>query len=154
MATAQGAPSCRHDPAGGPDVVLLDIRMPGVDGLPVLRQLRALPDAPVVAMLTTFDADEYIVTALRTGAADFLLKDTEPDQLARLVQTLDARGVVMSPKAAGREACLGAGAGHSGVASAAEGGDHVARAVAHRARQHLQRVQMYSVAASNSQSVR
>lgn len=82
-----------------PDVVLLDIRMPDVDGLTVLRKLRAVPDAPVVAMLTTFDADEYILTALRSGAAGFLLKDTAPDQLAQLVRTLAAGGVVMSPKA-------------------------------------------------------
>ncbi|WP_406335456.1 response regulator [Streptomyces sp. NBC_00203] len=82
-----------------PDVVLLDIRMPDVDGLTVLRKLRALPGTPVVAMLTTFDADEYILTALRSGAAGFLLKDTEPEQLAQLVRTLAAGGVVMSPKA-------------------------------------------------------
>ncbi|MGI5430388.1 response regulator [Streptomyces sp. CA-179760] len=82
-----------------PDVVLLDIRMPDVDGLTVLREVRALPKPPVVAMLTTFDADEYVLTALRSGAAGFLLKDTEPDQLAQLVRTLAAGGVVMSPKA-------------------------------------------------------
>ncbi|MFC9998655.1 response regulator [Nocardia sp. NPDC127526] len=83
-----------------PDVVLLDIRMPDVDGLTVLRRLRELPEPPVVAMLTTFDTDEYIVTALRSGAAGFLLKDTEPEQLAQSVRTLYAGGVVMSPKAA------------------------------------------------------
>lgn len=83
-----------------PDVVLLDIRMPDVDGLTVLRELRALAEPPIVAMLTTFDTDEYIVTALRSGAAGFLLKDTEPDQLAQLIRTLAAGGVVMSPKAA------------------------------------------------------
>jgi DNA-binding NarL/FixJ family response regulator len=82
-----------------PDVVLLDIRMPDVDGLTVLRELRTMPDAPVVAMLTTFDADEYILTALHSGAAGFLLKDTEPEQLAHLVRTLAAGGVVLSPKA-------------------------------------------------------
>ena len=81
------------------DCVLLDIRMPDVDGLTVLRELRTLPDPPVVAMLTTFDTDEYILTALRSGAAGFLLKDTEPEQLAQLVRTLAAGGVVMSPKA-------------------------------------------------------
>ncbi|RDI43623.1 response regulator [Nocardia mexicana] len=83
-----------------PDVVLLDIRMPEVDGLAVLREVRAMSAPPVVAMLTTFDTDEYIVTALRSGAAGFLLKDTEPDQLPQLVRTLAAGGVVMSPKAA------------------------------------------------------
>lgn len=50
-------------------------------------------------LLTTFDTDEYILTALRSGAAGFLLKDTEPEQLAQLVRTLAAGGVVMSPKA-------------------------------------------------------
>ncbi|MEV6130631.1 response regulator transcription factor [Streptomyces violaceusniger] len=82
-----------------PDVVLLDIRMPEIDGLTVLRQLRALSQPPVVAVLTTFDSDEYILTALRSGAAGFLLKDTEPEQLAQLVRTLAAGGVVMSPNA-------------------------------------------------------
>lgn len=82
-----------------PDVVLLDIRMPDVDGLTVLRELRMMPDPPVVAMLTTFDADDYILTALRRGAAGFLLKDTEPDHLAQLVRTLAAGGVVLSPRA-------------------------------------------------------
>ncbi|WP_433334365.1 response regulator [Spirillospora sp. CA-294931] len=82
-----------------PDVVLLDIRMPDVDGLAVLREIRAMAAPPVVAMLTTFDSDEYIVTALRGGAAGFILKDTEPEQLGQLVRTLAAGGVVLSPKA-------------------------------------------------------
>ncbi|MFF5359871.1 response regulator [Streptomyces scabiei] len=99
VATAVGAEAVDTVRREAPDVVLLDIRMPDVDGLTVLGQLCALPDPPVVAMLTTFDADEYILTALRSGAAGFLLKDTEPDQLAQVVRTLAAGGVVMSPKA-------------------------------------------------------
>ncbi|MEH0652916.1 response regulator transcription factor [Streptomyces scabiei] len=99
VATAVGAEAVDTVRREAPDVVLLDIRMPDVDGLTVLAQLCALPDPPVVAMLTTFDADEYILTALRSGAAGFLLKDTEPDQLAQVVRTLAAGGVVMSPKA-------------------------------------------------------
>jgi DNA-binding NarL/FixJ family response regulator len=99
VATTVGAEAVDTVRQERPDVVLLDIRMPDIDGLTVLRQLRALPEPPVVAMLTTFDADEYILTALRSGAAGFLLKDTEPDQLAQLVRTLVAGGVVMSPKA-------------------------------------------------------
>ena len=99
VATATGADAVETVRREAPDVVLLDIRMPDVDGLTVLRELRALPEPPVVAMLTTFDADEYILTALRSGAAGFLLKDTEPEQLAQLVRTLMAGGVVMSPKA-------------------------------------------------------
>jgi DNA-binding NarL/FixJ family response regulator len=82
-----------------PDVVLVDIRMPDVDGLTVLSRLRDLPDSPAVAMLTTFDADEYVLKALNLGAAGFLLKDTEPEHLAQLVRTLAMGGVVMSPKA-------------------------------------------------------
>ncbi|MFM9441593.1 response regulator [Streptomyces acidiscabies] len=99
VATATGAEAVATVRRERPDVVLLDIRMPDVDGLTVLGQVRALPEPPVVAMLTTFDADEYVVTALKSGAAGFLLKDTEPDQLAQLVRTLAAGGVVMSPKA-------------------------------------------------------
>ncbi|MFI6490147.1 response regulator [Streptomyces sp. NPDC050564] len=99
VATATGGEAVDAVLRERPDVVLLDIRMPDVDGLTVLRKLRSVPDAPVVAMLTTFDADEYILTALRSGAAGFLLKDTAPDQLAQLVRTLAAGGVVMSPKA-------------------------------------------------------
>ncbi|WP_416968984.1 response regulator [Streptomyces sp. 4F14] len=99
VATATGAEAVATVRRERPDVVLLDIRMPDVDGLTVLGQVRALPEPPVVAMLTTFDADDYVVTALKSGAAGFLLKDTEPDQLAQLVRTLAAGGVVMSPKA-------------------------------------------------------
>ncbi|MEV4612281.1 response regulator transcription factor [Kitasatospora sp. NPDC049258] len=80
-----------------PQVVLLDIRMPDLDGITVLRRLRALPDPPAVAMLTTFDTDEYIGTALRTGAAGFLLKDTAPEQLVHAVRVLAAGGSVLSP---------------------------------------------------------
>ncbi|MGW0842446.1 response regulator [Streptomyces sp. NPDC002787] len=99
VATASGGHAVETVRRERPDVVLLDIRMPDVDGLTVLRELRTMPDPPVVAMLTTFDADEYILTALHSGAAGFLLKDTEPEQLAHLVRTLVAGGVVLSPKA-------------------------------------------------------
>ncbi|MFG2477777.1 response regulator [Streptomyces fagopyri] len=81
-----------------PDVVLLDIRMPDVDGLTVLAGLRRLPHPPVVAMLTTFDMDEYVETALRSGAAGFLLKDTDPEELPFLVRTLADGGTVLSSK--------------------------------------------------------
>jgi DNA-binding NarL/FixJ family response regulator len=79
-----------------PDVVLLDVRMPDIDGLTVLTEIRRMDSAPVVAMLTTFDTDEYIATALRSGAAGFLLKDTDPEQLPHMVRTLAAGGVVLS----------------------------------------------------------
>jgi DNA-binding NarL/FixJ family response regulator len=80
-----------------PQVVLLDVRMPDVDGLTVLRSLTALPDPPAVAMLTTFDTDEYIGTALRNGACGFLLKDTDPEQLVHAVRVLASGGRILSP---------------------------------------------------------
>ncbi|MEU2245128.1 response regulator transcription factor [Streptomyces sp. NPDC018338] len=99
VATAEGTQAADVIRRERPDVVLLDIRMPDVDGLTVLRKIQELAAPPHVAMLTTFDTDEYILTALRSGASGFLLKDTEPEQLAQLVRTLAAGGVVMSPKA-------------------------------------------------------
>jgi len=112
VATATGAQAVREVSMHRPDVVLLDIRMPDVDGLTILRQLQGLKPPPVVAMLTTFDSDEYITTALRSGAAGFVLKDTAPEQLAHMVRTLAAGGVVLSPKAARTvvDGYLGAGA--------------------------------------------
>jgi len=80
----------------GPDVVLLDIRMPDVDGLTVLAELRRMPNPPVVTMLTTFDTDEYVEAALRSGASGFLLKDTDPEQLPYLIRTLAEGGTVLS----------------------------------------------------------
>ncbi|MCY9787200.1 response regulator transcription factor [Nocardiopsis sp. EMB25] len=80
-----------------PDVVLMDIRMPAVDGLTATERLRARPDAPEVLVLTTFDADEHVLRALRAGAAGFLLKDTPPEQIVESVRQV-ARGLpVLSP---------------------------------------------------------
>ncbi|MFC1421471.1 response regulator [Streptacidiphilus cavernicola] len=97
VATCPGGEAVDTVTAHEPQVVLLDIRMPDVDGLTVLRALRALPRPPAVAMLTTFDTDEYIGTALRAGASGFLLKDTDPEQLTQAVRTLAAGGRVLSP---------------------------------------------------------
>jgi DNA-binding NarL/FixJ family response regulator len=80
-----------------PDVVLLDIRMPEVDGVTVLVRLLGLPDPPAVAMLTTFAADDQVTAALRAGAVGFLLKDTEPEQLIHAVRVLATGGSVLSP---------------------------------------------------------
>ncbi|QMU73999.1 response regulator transcription factor [Streptacidiphilus sp. P02-A3a] len=81
-----------------PDVVLLDIRMPDIDGLTLLRRLRALPDSPYVAMLTTFDTDEYLDQALSIGASGFLLKDTDPEILASSVRAVaTGAGCLSSP---------------------------------------------------------
>lgn len=98
VATAAGAQAITEINRHAPDVVLLDIRMPDVDGLTILREIRQLAHPPVVAMLTTFDADEYVAAALRSGAAGFILKDTDPHQLADLVRSLASGGVVLSPR--------------------------------------------------------
>ncbi|MEU5218225.1 response regulator transcription factor [Streptomyces sp. NPDC020807] len=80
-----------------PDVVLMDIRMPGVDGLTATERLRALPDAPEVVVLTTFHADEQVLRALRAGAAGFLLKDTKPAGILAAVRRIAAGDPVLSP---------------------------------------------------------
>ncbi|MFE0512419.1 response regulator [Streptomyces sp. NPDC058964] len=98
VAAVPGGEAVRTVREANPDVVLLDIRMPDVDGLTVLAELRRMADPPVVAMLTTFDADEYVATALRSGAAGFLLKDTDPEQLPHLVRALAKGGTVLSSK--------------------------------------------------------
>ncbi|GFH35942.1 response regulator transcription factor [Streptomyces pacificus] len=98
VAAVPGAEAVQTAEGTRPDVVLLDIRMPDVDGLTVLDALRGLPHPPVVAMLTTFDMDEYVATALRAGAAGFLLKDTDPEALPFLVRTLADGGSVLSSK--------------------------------------------------------
>jgi DNA-binding NarL/FixJ family response regulator len=97
VATSDGVHAVEEARRTRPDVMLLDVRMPQVDGLAVLRELAAWPARPKVAMLTTFDSDEFITQALSGGAAGFLLKDTEPDQLLTAVRTLAAGGSVLSP---------------------------------------------------------
>ncbi|WP_327227878.1 response regulator transcription factor [Streptomyces platensis] len=80
-----------------PDVVLMDIRMPVMDGLAATRLLRSRPPAPEVVMLTTFHSDEYVVRALRAGAAGFLLKDTPPREMVEAVRKVAAGDPVLSP---------------------------------------------------------
>lgn len=97
VATADGFSAVDVINETRPDVVLLDVRMPGKNGLEVLAGIRRERGRPVVAMLTTFDTDEYIATALTRGASGFLVKDTDPAQLPQLVRTLSGGGVVLSP---------------------------------------------------------
>ncbi len=80
-----------------PDVVLMDIRMPRIDGLAATETLRARPDAPEVIVLTTFDADEFVLRALRAGASGFLLKDTPPIEILQAVRKVAAGEATLSP---------------------------------------------------------
>ena len=80
-----------------PDVALMDIRMPAMDGLAATRALTALPDPPRVIMLTTFELDEYVHTALENGAVGFLLKDTPPRDLIQAVRTVAEGNAMLAP---------------------------------------------------------
>ncbi|MBD0841755.1 MULTISPECIES: response regulator [unclassified Streptomyces] len=80
-----------------PDVVLMDIRMPSVDGLTATERLRGRPDAPQIVLLTTFHADDQVLRALRAGAAGFVLKDTPPAEIVDAVRRVAAGDPVLSP---------------------------------------------------------
>jgi DNA-binding NarL/FixJ family response regulator len=80
-----------------PDVVLMDIRMPRLDGLAATREVQALPDPPKVVVLTTFDLDDYVFRALQAGASGFLLKDTPPRELVQAVRVVAAGDAMLSP---------------------------------------------------------
>lgn len=83
---ADGAEVPRLIEEWSPHVVLMDIRMPGIDGLTATERLRAAENAPEVIILTTFDADEHVLRALRAGAAGFVLKDTPPAEIVEAIR--------------------------------------------------------------------
>jgi DNA-binding NarL/FixJ family response regulator len=99
-----------HDGAAGveavvrsrPDVVLMDLRMPVLDGIAAIERIVKLSHPPVVVVLTTFDADQYVLRALRAGAAGFLVKSTPPEDLIGLVRVAAEGNTVLSPAAARR----------------------------------------------------
>ena len=80
-----------------PDVVLMDIRMPRMSGLAATRALNERPDPPHVIVLTTFDADEHVVSALASGADGFLLKDTPPQQILDAIRAVADGDPMLSP---------------------------------------------------------
>ena len=80
-----------------PDVVLMDVRMPGVDGLEATERIVASGRAAKVIVLTTYDLDEYVFTALRAGASGFLLKDVGPEELVAAVRVVAGGDALLAP---------------------------------------------------------
>ena len=113
---ADGVEAVRLAQLTRPDVVLMDIRMPGVDGLEATRRIAADPAlaGTRVVILTTFELDEYVFEALRTGASGFLVKDTEPVELLRGVRAVAAGDALLSPSVTRRVIGEFAGAGGRG----------------------------------------
>lgn len=84
------------------DVVLMDVRMPHMDGIEATRRLSALSEPPKVVMLTTFDLDQYVYDGLAAGAVGFLLKDTDPAEIIRAVEVVADGQAMLHPSAARR----------------------------------------------------
>jgi DNA-binding NarL/FixJ family response regulator len=94
---ADGAEAVALVQAESPDIVLMDIRMPGLDGLEATRRLQGLPSPPPVLILTTFDTDEYVYGALKAGAAGFLLKTAPPDRLVEAIRIVISGEALLAP---------------------------------------------------------
>jgi DNA-binding NarL/FixJ family response regulator len=94
---SNGAEAVAKVDAFGPDVVLMDIRMPGMDGLAATEVLRRRERAPEVIVLTTFDIDDYVLRALRAGAGGFLLKDTPPQDIVKAIRLVAGGEPMLSP---------------------------------------------------------
>ncbi|MCF3129660.1 response regulator [Streptomyces olivochromogenes] len=94
---AHGAEAVRRAAELRPDVVLMDVRMPGMDGIEATRRITAAGDRSRVLVLTTFDLDEYVHAALRAGASGFLLKDARPEELLAGIRAVAVGDAVIAP---------------------------------------------------------
>ena len=99
---ANGIEACELTARLRPDVVLMDIRMPQLDGLEATRQVLGLPTPPRVLVLTTFDRNDWVYEALRAGASGFLLKDVRASQLTDAIRTVSAGQALLAPAITGR----------------------------------------------------
>lgn len=100
-----GAEAVAEIPTANVDVVLMDVRMPGVDGITATEQLTARSEGdatPRIIILTTFDLDEYVLRAIKAGASGFLLKDTPPEAMLDAIRTVHAGDAVMAPSSTKR----------------------------------------------------
>ncbi|MBI1378717.1 MAG: response regulator [Frankiales bacterium] len=93
-----GADAVRQFQSLRPDVVLMDVRMPGVDGIEATRRIVALDPGARILVVTTFDLDEHAFAALRAGASGFVLKDVPVDELARAIRSVADGDAVVSPR--------------------------------------------------------
>lgn len=111
---ADGAEAVRLAHVHRPDVALMDVQMPVLDGLQASERLREVPGKPRVIMLTTFDLDEYVFAALRIGAAGFLLKNSPPAEIVRAIRIVHRGDALLAPEVTrrliGRFAATAAGA--------------------------------------------
>ena len=98
-----------------PDVVLMDIRMPQLDGIAATRLLASQPSPPAVIVLTTFDADELVLRALQAGAAGFLVKDTPPAEIVRAIELVYRGDAMLSPTVTRRLISMVAGDSDAGA---------------------------------------
>ncbi|HLS92395.1 MAG TPA: response regulator transcription factor [Microbacterium sp.] len=87
---------------GGVDVMLMDVRMPGLDGIAATESIASLDDPPRVLVLTTFDLDEYAFAALRAGASGFLLKDARPPELLGAIRAVHSGDAALAPRVTAR----------------------------------------------------
>jgi DNA-binding NarL/FixJ family response regulator len=92
-----GADAVRGFERWRPDVIVIDVRMPSMDGIEATRRITALDETAKVLMLTTFDLDEYVYDALRAGASGFLLKDRPPEELVHAVRVVAAGDALLAP---------------------------------------------------------
>jgi DNA-binding NarL/FixJ family response regulator len=99
---ADGAAGAEQAAALRPDVVLMDLQMPGTDGVEGIRRIRALPGGPPVLVLTTYDSDVQILRAIEAGAAGYLLKDAPRETLFEAVRSTAAGGSPLAPSVAAR----------------------------------------------------
>ena len=99
---ADGATGVSMAAALHPDVVLMDVRMPGIDGIQATASITAAGQASKVLILTTFDLDEYVFAGLKAGASGFLLKDAPPEELLSAIRTVAAGDAVLAPSATRR----------------------------------------------------
>ena len=97
-----GEEAVRRVAYDGPDLVLMDLQMPGIGGAQAVTQITSLPDSPHVMILTTYDTDSDVLTALDAGATGYLLKDAPPDELFQAIRQAASGQTVLAPSVASK----------------------------------------------------